>query len=230
MLLSPNFYKSLSYYGYRRFQKIISFSAFYTLVIILVMSVVTDAARAQATKPNIVVIMLDDARYDMFAPNGGPSFFQTPSVNRIAEEGANFRFTGVTTSLCAPSRASIYTGLYAHHHGTVDNGTSPKAGLPYISSILQDNGYKTAFLGKWLLDFHLPDDPIGFDFWGITDSIDHDSITMRFNDGSSAYYEQNEATVFANLGINFVENDVPEGTPWALFLFYRFPHSPYEAM
>ncbi|MBK9733090.1 MAG: sulfatase-like hydrolase/transferase [Chitinophagaceae bacterium] len=187
-------------------------------------------AQPGSSKPNIVIIMLDDARYDMFAPNGGPSFFSTPSVNRIADEGVNFKFTGVTTSLCTPSRASIYTGLYAHHHGTFNNQTSPKPGLTYISSILQDNGYKTAFIGKWLLDFHVPDEPIGFDFWAITDSADHDSIVMRFNDGTSAYYPQSEAVVYTDLGINFVENQVPEGAPWALFLFYRYPHLPWEPL
>ncbi len=198
------------------------------LFVIVFSLLMAEGVEAQQSKPNIVVIMLDDARYDMFAPNGGPAFFNTPSINRIAEEGVNFRFTGVTTSLCAPSRASIYTGLYAHHHGTLDNGTSPNPGLTYVSSVLQDNGYKTAFIGKWLLDFHIPDDPVGFDFWAVTDSIEHDSMTIRFDDGSLAYYIEPEATVYTDLGLNFVENMVPDGSPWALFLFYRYPHSPYE--
>ncbi|MBX7107749.1 MAG: sulfatase-like hydrolase/transferase [Chitinophagales bacterium] len=198
------------------------------LFVIVFSLLMAEGVEAQQSKPNIVVIMLDDARYDMFAPNGGPAFFSTPSINRIAEEGVNFRFTGVTTSLCAPSRASIYTGLYAHHHGTLDNGTSPNPGLTYVSSVLQDNGYKTAFIGKWLLDFHIPDDPVGFDFWAVTDSIEHDSMTIRFDDGSLAYYIEPEATVYTDLGLNFVENMVPDGSPWALFLFYRYPHSPYE--
>jgi arylsulfatase A-like enzyme len=187
-------------------------------------------AQPGSGKPNIVVIVLDDARYDMFKANGGPAFFNTPAVDRLTEEGANFKFTGATTSLCTPSRASIYTGLYAHHHGAIENNASPKAGLPYISSILQDNGYKTAFIGKWLLDYHVPDDPIGFDYWAVTDSIEHDSLVMRFKDGSTVYYAEHEAEVYTNLGLNFVENMVPDETPWALFLFYRFPHSPYEPM
>src|SRR6266513_953625 len=112
----------------------IFFSENLTFVFAILLSCVTNV-HAQ-TKPNILVIMLDDARYDMFQPNGGPSFFNTPSINRIAEEGINFKFTGVTTSLCTPSRASIYTGLYPHHHGAVDETTSPKPDLPYVSSIL----------------------------------------------------------------------------------------------
>ena len=66
------------------------------------------AQQIEKKPPNILVIVLDDARYDMFQPNGGPAFFNTPGINSIAKEGANFQFTGATTSLCCPSRASIY--------------------------------------------------------------------------------------------------------------------------
>lgn len=60
-------------------------------------------AQPGSAKPNIVVIVLDDARYDMFKANGGPAFFNTPAVDRLTEEGANFKFTGATTSCALPA-------------------------------------------------------------------------------------------------------------------------------
>src|SRR5215831_16227638 len=193
----------------------------------------TTAAFAQAPKisqPNILFILLDDARYDMFAPNGGPSFFSTPSINRIAEEGVNFKYMGATTSLCCPSRSSFYTGLYSHHHGAVDNGTSPKAGLHYISSILQSSGYYTGFVGKWLLNHDLPDDPVGFDYWAVTDHGDHIDPKIRFKDGSTTDYIGYDALVYTDLGLDFLRNKVPEEKPWVLFVFHRVPHEPFDPM
>src|SRR4030095_3090415 len=64
--------------------------------------------------PNIVLFLADDLRYDAFESTGGPSVVNTPAVNRIADEGANFKKTFATLSLCAPSRGAILTGLYHH--------------------------------------------------------------------------------------------------------------------
>ena len=182
-----------------------------------------------AQQPNVLVIQLDDARYDMFQPNGGPAFFNTPSINRIANEGVNFKFTGATTAVCVPSRASFYTGLYSHHHGAFDNGTSPKPGLDYISSILQDAGYYTGFIGKWLLNDKLPDLPIGFDYWAITDDDDtHLDLPIRFNDSTVVNSEGHDAVVYTNLALSFLDTKVPSGQPWLLFVNHRVPHLPFE--
>src|ERR1043165_9337785 len=54
-------------------------------------------------RPNIVVIYADDGRYDNYTVNGGPSFFQTPNIDRIANEGVNFKYCFPALSLCSPS-------------------------------------------------------------------------------------------------------------------------------
>ena len=178
--------------------------------------------------PNILFILLDDARFDSFAPNGGPEFFHTPAINKIAEEGVNFKITCATTSLCCPSRASIYTGLYPHHHGAVDNETSPKGGLTYVSSLLKNAGYQTGFVGKWLLNSSLPDEPVGFDFWATSDNEGHVGPTVKFNDQTEMTYSGHDAMVYTGLGIDFLNNKVSSENPWALFLCHRVPHTPLD--
>lgn len=186
------------------------------------------AAAQNLSRPNILVILLDDARYDSFGPNGGPDFFDTPSINSIAAEGANFKNYFVTTAVCAPSRSSIYAGLYTHHHGCRENGDSPDANVTYVSSILQDSGYYTGFIGKWLLNYKVPDTPVGFDYWAVTDSFKHLDPVVTFNDGSQVQYYGHDSEIYTDLGIDFWNNKAPAGQPWLLFMAHRVPHDPFN--
>src|SRR5262245_65302086 len=74
----------------------------------------------QPPRPNIFFILMDDLRFDELGCVGHP-FVQTPSIDRLAKEGALFRNAFATTPLCSPSRACFLTGLYAHTHGIIDN-------------------------------------------------------------------------------------------------------------
>ncbi len=101
-------------------------------------------------KPYIVVIQLDDARFDQFKVNNGPAYFESPNIDRIANEGANFKKAVSAHSLCAPSRTSCWTGRYSFKHGVTNNHnqTSRDMSLPTVPGILKTNGYWTMFVGK----------------------------------------------------------------------------------
>ena len=80
------------------------------------------SAALGSEKPNIIVILADDHRYDFLSCHPeAPDFLETPNLDRMAAEGAHLKNAFVTTSLCSPSRASILTGQYMHHHRVVDN-------------------------------------------------------------------------------------------------------------
>ncbi|UOO95641.1 sulfatase [Halococcus dombrowskii] len=119
--------------------------------------------------PNLVFIHSDDHRYDfmsfMNAP-GTPDFLETPNMDRMAAQGAHLRNASVGTPLCAPSRASVLTGQYAHEHGIVDNQHSKTDHVRFFHRYLEDAGYETAYIGKWhtyQLDSATPRP--GFDRW-----------------------------------------------------------------
>src|SRR5436305_7880123 len=107
-------------------------------------------AAADAPRPNIIFILVDDLRWDDLGCAGHP-FSRTPNIDRIAHEGAMFRNAFATTPLCSPSRASILTGEYAHVHGIVDNTerSAQSHQLKTFPQELQKAGYETAFFGKW---------------------------------------------------------------------------------
>ncbi|MFN2420409.1 MAG: sulfatase [Gemmatimonadota bacterium] len=124
----------------------------------------------RSSAPNILFIMTDDQRQDAMSAYGN-MILKTPSMDRIAAEGIRFTEAFVTNSLCAPSRASILTGLYSHAHGVITNGDGPQfyngPGLredqPTFVQQLHGVGYHTGLVGKW----HLKSKPRGFDQWVI---------------------------------------------------------------
>ena len=115
---------------------------------------------------NVILILSDDHRYDFMSfMEGAPSFLQTPSLDRMAKQGAHIQNAFVTTALCSPSRASILTGQYAHRHGIVDNTSPIPVGTTFFPQHLQRAGYRTAYIGKWHMG-EVDDVPQpGFDHW-----------------------------------------------------------------
>lgn len=137
------------------------------LVLLLVALMGGRSAEAQQASPrNVVFILSDDHRYDMmgFHPNA-PEWLETPSLDRMAREGAHLANAFVSTALCSPSRASILSGQYAHRHGVVDNSADVPAGTRFFPQYLQNGGYRTAMIGKWHMGNDTDDPRPGFDRW-----------------------------------------------------------------
>lgn len=119
----------------------------------------------RARPRNILVVLTDDHRYDAMGFMKAQDFGATPTLDRLAREGVHFRNAFVTTALCSPSRASIFTGLYAHQHRVVDNNHPIPPGLTYYPEYLQRAGYETAFIGKWHMGAETDAPQPGFDHW-----------------------------------------------------------------
>ncbi|SUS06566.1 Acetylglucosamine-6-sulfatase [uncultured Defluviicoccus sp.] len=119
---------------------------------------------AAAAPRNVIFILADDHRYDALGFMGHP-FVETPNLDSLAKNGVHLRNAFVTTSLCSPSRASILTGLYAHHHGVVDNRNPVRPDLVFFPQLLQKTGYRTGFFGKWHMGGAGDDPRPGFDRW-----------------------------------------------------------------
>lgn len=119
---------------------------------------------AAASRPNILVILTDDQRWDAMSCAGN-QLFSTPNIDRLAKEGARFKNVFVTTSLCSPSRATMLSGRYARQHGVMNNFTEYPVNLPSYPRSLHEAGYETAYIGKWHMGEDNDEKRPGFDHW-----------------------------------------------------------------
>ncbi len=108
------------------------------------------AAAADADRPNIVFILVDDQRNDTLGCAGHP-IIKTPVVDSLAAKGVRFSNMFVTTSICAASRASIFTGLHERTHGYTFGkpAVSEKHTSASYPFLLRKAGYRTGFIGKY---------------------------------------------------------------------------------
>ncbi|HUT45110.1 MAG TPA: sulfatase-like hydrolase/transferase, partial [Sedimentisphaerales bacterium] len=101
-------------------------------------------------RPNIIFLLTDDQRADTMGCTGNP-IIQTPNMDAMAKGGVRFTNAFVTTSICASSRASIFSGQWTSRHGVTDFRTpfSKSALARTYPMQLRTAGYRIGFIGKY---------------------------------------------------------------------------------
>jgi N-acetylglucosamine-6-sulfatase len=177
-------------------------------------------------RPNFLVILIDDLRFDEFGAGGHP-YLKTPHVDRIAREGVIFERAFHTTPICSPNRASILTGQYASRHGIIDNVARDAAShrLPNYHLELKRLGYETAHIGKWHMGNSGAPRP-GYDFWVSFDG--HGRLNdPRLNEQGDYVQHQGYVTDILNaMAVDFVSR--ARDRPWSLFFAHKAVHPDAE--
>ena len=107
-------------------------------------------------KPNILLLMTDQQRWDAMGCSG--AWVQTPNLDRIASEGVRFTNCVTTSPVCIPTRLSLATGLYPHNTGVWNNmHHQMSAETPTWMQAVRDAGYRTSLFGKTHLHPHSGD-------------------------------------------------------------------------
>jgi arylsulfatase A-like enzyme len=177
-------------------------------------------------RPNFIVILIDDLRYDEFGAGGHP-YMKTPHIDRLAHEGGMFERAFHTTSICSPNRASIMTGQYASRHGIIDNVARGAMShrLPNYHLELQKLGYETAHVGKW----HMGNDGMprpGYDYWVSYDGHGRINDPRLCHDGKYVEHKGYITDIMNDLAVQWLEKK--HDRPWSLFFAHKAVHPDAE--
>lgn len=201
----------------------------FRVVLTVLVALCTCAAHAAPGGRNIVLILSDDHRYDFmgFHP-GAPEFLETPNLDRMAREGAHLANAFVTTSLCSPSRASILTGQYMHHHNVVDNQRPIPEGTTFFPQYLRQNGYTTAYIGKWHMGHDSDEAQPGFDHWvSFVGQGEYFDPTYNIN-GKRQKFEGYNADLLTDQAIQWLSDGRDKSKPFLLYVGYKAVHYPFQ--
>ena len=195
---------------------------------------------ADAPKPNIVFLLIDDLGYADCGFNGGKQI-KTPNIDRLAKSGTIID-SHYVQPVCSPTRSTLLTGRYPTHTG-VYTIVSPSApwGLPLAERTLADAmraaGYRTALTGKWHLgEFEKAYQPNarGFDhqyghFFGMLDYYTHDRLNKLdwFRNGEPLKEEGYTTHLITKEACKIIETG-DKSKPLFLYVPFNGVHSPFQ--
>ena len=107
--------------------------------------------RRQQRAPTLLLIISDQFRWDCIGAMGLNPMNLTPNLDRMASRGVLFRSAISNQPVCAPARASIFTGQYPSKHGVWRNAIGLAEDAVTLGSVMKQAGYSTNYIGKWHL-------------------------------------------------------------------------------
>ncbi|MDX2000771.1 MAG: sulfatase-like hydrolase/transferase [Thermoanaerobaculia bacterium] len=208
-------------------------SALIAAIIWLALGVTTLSAAPD--RPNFVVLLSDDHRWDALGVAGNPAI-HTPVLDRLAREGVYFRQATTSVSQCHPVRASLVTGLPSFRHGVYSTkAQAPEVATtlcrrPTLPGLLRAAGYHTVLVGKW----HVPAAPRECGFTELRTWLPEggthfqDPELVHSDDPKAHVVKGFTQEIFSDDAIGFLKSDTAHRGPFLLWLGYTAPHLPYE--
>ena len=184
--------------------------------------------------PNVILILTDDLDTRLLEEH----LAHYPNLQELAAEGTTFENAFVTDPLCCPSRATILRGQYAHNHRIVGN-TWPRGGSrkfrelglgeSAIATWLQDEGYRTALVGKYMNGYYGTRVPVGWDDWYAI-AGNYESNKLNEN-GRIVRYDPKRHhldDVLAEKAVGYVRRTADDDAPFFMWLGTKAPHAPAD--
>ena len=181
------------------------------------------AEKEEPLRPNILYIMTDDHTQQALHAYGQGLLDSVyfPNMNRLAKEGALFRNSFVTNSICAPSRAVLLTGKYSHLNGKVDNVAPFDWSQMTYPKLLREAGYETALIGK----IHLSGKPQGYDYsLTLPDQGNYYNPEFIRNGVEELKFEGHCEALIPQFVVDWLENDWDRNKPFAINYHTKAPH------
>ena len=193
-------------------------------------------------KPNLFYIFADQLRY-FSCGYAGDGHARTTNIDRLAVESVDLYNALSGHPLCAPYRASLFTGKYSSGTGMAINELRIGANHETWGHVLGQAGYQTAYIGKWHLwanqlgnhddpvNAYVPPGPyrLGFDgFWaGYNFHHTYQDMYYYLDTPDRVHFKGYEPDVQTSLAIDWLGRAAQGDQPLALFLSYGTPHDPW---
>ena len=212
---------------------------------LVVLALLAASLASGASKPNIIVIMVDDLGWGDLSCYGAKDL-KTPNIDRLADSGMKFDTFRANCPVCSPTRASLLTGRYPDRvgvpgvirtHSNNSWGHLTPTG-PLLPQVLRSHGYHATMIGKWHLGLESPNLPWerGFEYFHgfLGDMMDdyythlrHGENYMRVNKDVST--PTGHATdLFSKWAADYIMDVRRNEKPFFLYLAYNAPHTPIQ--
>ena len=192
-----------------------------------------DHHKTHQSKPNVLFIMSDDhAAHGISAYNSRfAKVAPTPTIDRLAKEGALFTNAFCTNAICSPSRACVLTGQYNHTNGAFDLSGRVPPGKQTLAIEFGKAGYDTAMIGKW----HLKDEPADFNYYSVLagqGSYFNPEFRIRgdkpWKKNTVKYDGKHSTDAITDITLKWLKDGWDQEKPFFLMHHYKAPHDYFE--
>jgi arylsulfatase A-like enzyme len=187
-------------------------------------SPISPAGAQTGNAPNVLIILTDDQR-----PTDTLEWMPK-TMQWFGQGGTQYTNAYATNPVCCPARATIMTGQFAHNNQVRTNQDAELLNQQTtIQRYLQDRGYTTAMLGKYLNGWPVANNPPFFDEWY---TMDPEFCTTQFNDNGVVSTKPGYTTdLLANRAEDLIRNDFEsnDAAPWFMYVAPYAPHEPATA-
>ena len=200
-------------------------------------------------QPNVVFFLVDDLGYMDIGAYNDASFYETPNIDNLAKTGVKFTNGYAANPVCSPTRYSIMTGKYPSRVDATNWFSGTRSGkfksaplhsnMPLkevtLAEALKENGYRTAFLGKW----HLGPTP---EFWPENQGFDINVGGHNRGSPPGGYFSPYKNPRLKNLkdgeyltdrlageAINIINEFHSKEEPFFVYLSFYNVHTPLQA-
>ena len=182
--------------------------------LLLSLLVCVDLNAADAGRPNLLIVTVDDMNCDSVGAFGCPLADTTPNIDRFAAEGLRYQYAHVQTGSCYPSRNVMFSGRFSHNTGVEGFYQVKDARYPHLVDLMKQGGYFVAIRGK--VKHSTPYQPYGWD----ADLTTLDGVKQHIKDPVSYYRSTQRGIELASTA----------GKPFCLNINISDPHKPFYAM
>lgn len=177
--------------------------------------------------PNVIFAFSDEHRWQSMSFTETPEL-KTPTMDRLAKEGASFKACISNNPLCVPARTMIMTGKWPYATRALENNGAvvDAENQPTLGKVFHAAGYLTCYIGKWHIGMR--PESAGFDRTLVWENTNHHWKSFyRDGDGKTVRYDGYNAVGMTDQALDFIGESAKGGQPFLVMVAWNLPHATF---